>query len=60
VHDGERWDCVCGATHCQGDVIGDFFSLDPEHRRAYLPYAPPLIRKEYRRRAALSYHAETR
>jgi SET domain-containing protein len=51
AHDGERGACGCGAATCQGYVIGDFFSLDAERQRAYLPYAPPFIRKEYRRRA---------
>jgi SET domain-containing protein len=60
AHDGERWVCDCGAANCQGYVIGDFFSLDPERQRAYLPYAPPYIRKEYRCRAARSHHSETR
>ena len=50
AHDGERWECDCGAATCQGYVIGDFFSLDAERQRAYLPYAPRFIRKEYRRR----------
>jgi hypothetical protein len=54
AHDGERWACDCSAANCRGYVIGDFFSLDPKRQRAYLPYAPPFIRKEYRRRAALS------
>ncbi|HEY7020248.1 MAG TPA: SET domain-containing protein-lysine N-methyltransferase [Ktedonobacterales bacterium] len=60
AHDGERWECDCGAANCQGYVIGDFFSLDAERQRAYLPYAPPFIRKEYQRRAALSHPSETR
>ncbi len=51
AHDSERWDCDCGAATCQGYVIGDFFSLDAERQRAWLPYAPPFIRREYRRRA---------
>ena len=42
AHDGEHWACGCGAANCQGYVIGDFFSLDAERQRAYLPYAPPL------------------
>jgi hypothetical protein len=50
AHDGARWVCACGAANCQGYIIGDFFSLDPERQRAYLPYAPRFIRKEYRRR----------
>jgi [histone H3]-lysine36 N-trimethyltransferase len=50
AHDGERWVCACGAADCPGYVIGDFFSLDAAHQRAYLPYAPRFIRKEYRRR----------
>jgi len=54
AHDGERWACICGAANCQGYVIGDFFSLDAERQRAYLPYAPTFIRKEYRHRARKS------
>jgi SET domain-containing protein len=54
AHDGERWDCDCGAANCQGHVIGDFFSLDDERQRAYLPYAPYFIRTEYRSRASSS------
>jgi len=50
AHDGEYWECVCGAANCQSYVIGDFFSLDDERQRAYLPYAQRFIRKEYRRR----------
>ncbi len=60
AHDGERWTCDCGAANCRGYVIGDYFSLDTECQRAYLPYAPPFIRKEYRRRAALSHPSGTR
>jgi SET domain-containing protein len=60
AHDGKRWACDCGTANRLGYVVGDFFSLDAERHRAYLPYAPPFTRKEYRRRTALSRHAETR
>jgi histone-lysine N-methyltransferase SETD2 len=53
AHDSARWECACGAANCQGYVVGDFFSLDPERQRAYLSYTPPFIRREYRRRAPL-------
>jgi hypothetical protein len=54
-HDGARWACDCGAANCLGYVIGDFFSLDAERQRAYLRYAPPFMRNEYRRRADPSH-----
>ena len=60
AHDGERWACSCGAANCQGYAIGDFFSFDAERQRAYLSYAPPFIRKEYRRRTASSPRSGTR
>jgi SET domain-containing protein len=60
AHDGELWACACGAAGCEGYVVGDFFSLDAERQRAYLPYAPRFIRREYRRRSALSHLSETR
>ncbi len=47
----ERWDCLCGSANCQGYVMGSFSSLDEEVQQRYLPYAPPFIRREYRRRA---------
>jgi hypothetical protein len=50
---GERWRCACGSVSCPGSVIGDFFSLDPQRQRDYLPYAPQFIRREYRRRLAV-------
>ncbi|HET8568650.1 MAG TPA: SET domain-containing protein [Candidatus Limnocylindria bacterium] len=51
---GERWRCRCGSASCTGTVIGSFFALDPETQRRYLPYAPPFIRAELRRRDATS------
>jgi hypothetical protein len=60
AHTGERWTCDCGAANCRGYVISDFFSLDEERQRAYLPSAPPFIRKGYRRRALSSCQSETR
>lgn len=47
---GERWKCECG--HCSGEIVGDFFSLEPERQRLYLPYAPRFIQREYRLRNA--------
>ena len=48
---GERSACACEASSCKGYIVSDFFSLDPERQREYLPYAPPFIRREHRRRA---------
>jgi uncharacterized protein len=47
----ERSACVCGSPSCTGELIGNFFALDEERQRRYLPYAPPFIRAAYRRRA---------
>jgi hypothetical protein len=44
--------CFCGGPSCTGTVRGDFFSLPPARQRAYLRYAPPYIKREYRRRSA--------
>lgn len=49
---GERWECACGSASCTGSIVGDFFSLDAARQRAYLPYAPTFIQREYGRRAA--------
>jgi SET domain-containing protein len=51
---GERWRCACGVRSCSGTISGDFFSLRPATQRAYLPYAPAFIRREYRRRSGAS------
>jgi hypothetical protein len=48
--DGETWRCDCGSANCTGAVVGSFFSLSADRRRAYLPYAPAFIRREHRRR----------
>lgn len=48
---GETWTCLCDTSRCTGQVVGDFFSLDARRQRLYLPYAPPFIRREYRRRS---------
>jgi SET domain-containing protein len=48
----DRWQCTCGSPNCPGYVTGSFFSLDEDVQRAYLPYAPKFIRREYRRRHA--------
>ena len=49
--DGERWECSCGSANCTGWVESSYFGMDPERQELLLPYAPPFIRKEYRRRA---------
>ena len=48
--DGSSWPCECHAPACTGLVIGSFFALSPERQKAYLPYAPAFIRREYHRR----------
>jgi hypothetical protein len=48
--DGSSWPCECGTASCTGTVVGSYFSLSEERQRAYLPYAPDFIRREYRRR----------
>ncbi len=45
-----RWECRCGTRGCPGLVVGSFFSLDEVRQQSYLPFAPPFIRAEYRRR----------
>jgi SET domain-containing protein len=50
--DHERWDCECGSPPCTGIVVGSFFSLPDETQKAYLPYAPPFIRREHRHRSS--------
>lgn len=52
---GERWTCACGSASCAGEIVSDFFSLDAERQRAYLPYAPAFIRQEYVRRAKTDF-----
>lgn len=49
--DGESWPCLCASASCSGEVVASFFAMEPERQSAYLPYAPPFIRREYRRRA---------
>ncbi len=46
----DEWLCVCGVQSCAGTVQGSFFSLAPHLQEAYLPFAPPFIRREHRRR----------
>lgn len=48
--DGSSWPCTCGSANCTGRVVGSFFALAEERQRAYLPYAPPFIRREYHAR----------
>jgi SET domain-containing protein len=50
----DRWICSCGSPSCSGEVTGDFFSLTPERQRAYLRFAPPFIKREYRLRSSRS------
>lgn len=47
---GERSKCHCGSRNCRGEIVSDFFSLDPFRQRLYLPFAPDFIRREYRLR----------
>jgi len=47
---GERSGCRCGATNCTGEIVSDFFALDPKRQRLYLPFAPEFIKREHRRR----------
>lgn len=47
----DRWKCDCGSAGCSGEIVGDFFSLDAERQRLYLPYAPRFIQREHRRRS---------
>jgi [histone H3]-lysine36 N-trimethyltransferase len=49
---GGRWPCLCGSRSCSGEVVGDFFALPPARQRAYLPYAPAFIKREYRQRSS--------
>jgi hypothetical protein len=48
--DGARARCLCGTPSCTGWITSDFFALPDARQRAYLAYAPPFIRREYRRR----------
>jgi hypothetical protein len=47
---GDSWPCACGSSNCTGTVVGSFFALPEDRQRAYLPYAPDFIRREYRMR----------
>lgn len=49
---GQRSKCYCGSRSCRGEIVSDFFSLDPARQRLYLPYVPDFIRREYRMRRA--------
>jgi hypothetical protein len=49
--DGDSWPCACGSENCTGIVVGSFFALPPERQRAYVRFAPPFIKREYRRRS---------
>lgn len=44
----DSWPCACGSSNCTGTVVGNFFALPEDRQRAYLPYAPAFIRREYR------------
>lgn len=46
----EQWPCSCGSPSCPGVITSSYFALSPERQKEYLPYAPPFIRAEYRRR----------
>lgn len=45
---GDSWPCACGSATCTRTVVGSFFALPKDRQHAYLPYAPPFIRREYR------------
>jgi SET domain len=56
---GERWACLCGSRSCLGYVeAGGFFAMAQGRQREYLRYAPPFIRREYRRLRRASQRAE--
>jgi SET domain-containing protein len=48
---GERTRCLCGASTCSGWLVNSFSALSPARQRAYLPYAPRFIQREWRRQA---------
>jgi len=48
---GGRSRCLCGASSCTGWMVNSFFALDAARQRSYLPYAPPFIKREWRRRS---------
>ena len=48
--DGESWPCLCGSPSCTGTVASSFFALPDATQRAYLPYAPRFIQREWRHR----------
>ena len=47
---GEECPCQCGTASCTGSFALSYFALSVERQHSYLPYAPPFIRAEYRRR----------
>lgn len=47
---GERVPCRCGSPTCPGWFDLSFFAMEDERQRAYLPYAPPFIQREWRAR----------
>src|SRR5439155_1339192 len=55
--DGARAECRCGSRGCTGELVSSFFALEPERQRLYLPYAPPFIKSEYRRRTVIAARA---
>src|SRR5439155_875249 len=55
--DAARAECLCGSRGCTGELVSSFFALEPERQRLYLPYAPPFIKSEYRRRTAIAARA---
>ena len=48
--DDKTFQCECGSDECSGVVVASFFGLAAEKQRLYLPYAPPFIRRDYKRR----------
>lgn len=50
IVNGTAWPCKCGASRCQGEVVGDFFRLLPERQREYRPLLAPWFVESYRER----------
>ena len=37
INEGSGWPCHCGAKHCGGEVVGDFFRLPLKRQLEYRP-----------------------
>lgn len=54
IANGTAWPCLCGATRCRGEVVGDFFRLPTEWQREYrLLLAEWFVRRHRERIEAL-------